>query len=114
MSRSGWYVSPSPQESGTQPALPHPGSFEEKKSRELRSQAGAIAAFTIDLIVYPLDTIKTRLQSQDYLKTYASPGRSGRSAAFSFRGLYQGVGSAVAATLPAGIVTRLLLAARRH
>lgn len=25
--------------------------------------AGAFAAFTVDLIVYPLDTIKTRLQS---------------------------------------------------
>ncbi|KAL8826425.1 MAG: hypothetical protein Q9170_007406, partial [Blastenia crenularia] len=28
--------------------------------------AGAFAAFTVDFLVYPLDTIKTRLQSPDY------------------------------------------------
>lgn len=71
-------------------------------------QAGAAAAFTIDLLIYPLDTIKTRYQSQDYLKTYAKSS-SGISAAATkqasstvFRGLYQGVGSVIVATLPAG------------
>ncbi|KAI6380282.1 hypothetical protein MCOR25_001709 [Pyricularia grisea] len=67
--------------------------------------AGAIAAFTIDLLVYPLDTLKTRYQSQDYLDTYKKSGSS--SAAIknvpkgTFRGLYQGVGSVIIATLPA-------------
>ncbi|KAK1969663.1 mitochondrial carrier [Colletotrichum sublineola] len=60
--------------------------------------AGAAAAFTVDYLVYPLDTLKTRYQSRDYVQTYASsPG----SKAQLFRGLYQGIGSVVVATLPA-------------
>ncbi|KAF2161832.1 hypothetical protein M409DRAFT_58901 [Zasmidium cellare ATCC 36951] len=61
--------------------------------------AGAFAAFTVDLIVYPLDTIKTRLQSPDYTKLY----RNGTNTGFNpsmFRGVYQGVGSVIIATLP--------------
>ncbi|KAM5345324.1 hypothetical protein ACJ41O_011186 [Fusarium nematophilum] len=60
--------------------------------------AGAIAAFTVDMLVYPLDTLKTRYQSQDYIKTYAS---SSTTKAPVLRGLYQGIGSVVLATLPA-------------
>lgn len=67
----------------------------------MRRQAGAVAAFTVDLLVYPLDTIKTRLQSQDYIKTYAKSGAASRSSIHVFRGLYQGVGSVIIATLPA-------------
>ncbi|KAB5532533.1 mitochondrial carrier domain-containing protein [Coniochaeta sp. 2T2.1] len=63
--------------------------------------AGAAAAFTIDLLVYPLDTIKTRLQSQDFVKTYASTTASKKVPSTFFRGLYQGVGSVIIATLPA-------------
>ncbi|KAK2031521.1 mitochondrial carrier [Colletotrichum zoysiae] len=60
--------------------------------------AGAAAAFTVDCLVYPLDTLKTRYQSRDFVQTYASsPG----SKAPLFRGLYQGIGSVVLATLPA-------------
>lgn len=60
--------------------------------------AGAVAAFTVDLLVYPLDTIKTRYQSQGIV------GQPGRPAPVSYglRGLYQGIGSVVFATLPAG------------
>jgi hypothetical protein len=61
--------------------------------------AGAFAAFTVDLVVYPLDTIKTRFQSPDYKKLY----RNGSNTAFKpamFRGVYQGVGSVIIATLP--------------
>lgn len=61
--------------------------------------AGAIAAFTVDLIVYPLDTIKTRLQSTDYQKRFANGNGRGPNRAL-FRGVYQGVGSVVIATLP--------------
>jgi len=60
--------------------------------------AGAFAAFTVDLLVYPLDTLKTRLQSQDYEKLYKSVnGTTNRSL---FRGLYQGVGSVILITIP--------------
>ncbi|PSR80009.1 mitochondrial carrier domain-containing protein, partial [Coniella lustricola] len=74
--------------------------------------AGAAAAFTVDLLIYPLDTIKTRYQSQDYLQTFKSSSSSGSasgaaagitkpSRTAAFRGLYQGVGSVIVATLPA-------------
>lgn len=53
--------------------------------------AGAAAAFTIDLIIYPLDTIKTRLQA-------SSEWTAGKKALF--KGAYQGVGSIILATLP--------------
>ncbi|KAK1759145.1 mitochondrial carrier domain-containing protein [Echria macrotheca] len=59
--------------------------------------AGAVAAFTVDLLVYPLDTIKTRYQSQQYIN------RSGAASTYRslYKGLYQGIGSVVIATLPA-------------
>ena len=60
--------------------------------------AGAFAAFTVDLIVYPLDTIKTRIQSPDYTKLYKYA--NGRAKKTLFRGLYQGVGSIIAITIP--------------
>ncbi|KAL9604478.1 MAG: hypothetical protein Q9219_000443 [cf. Caloplaca sp. 3 TL-2023] len=59
--------------------------------------AGAFAAFTVDFLVYPLDTIKTRLQSRDYHRLYTTNGAFNRSL---FRGLYQGIGSVILATLP--------------
>lgn len=61
-------------------------------------QAGAFAAFSVDLLVYPLDTLKTRIQSHDYEKLYRnSNGTLNRSL---FRGLYQGVGSIILITIP--------------
>ena len=77
---------------------------------KINIQAGAFAAFTIDLLVYPLDTVKTRMQSRDYIKTYAdSKSASAASASarravpspYALRGLYQGIGSVIFATLPA-------------
>ena len=61
--------------------------------------AGACAAFTVDLIVYPLDTIKTRWQSPDYKRLYTHGPNNGVNRAM-FRGVYQGVGSVIIATLP--------------
>lgn len=61
--------------------------------------AGAFAAFTVDLLVYPLDTIKTRLQSTDYKRLYTN-GSTGAVNRSLFRGLYQGIGSVVIATVP--------------
>lgn len=59
--------------------------------------AGAFAAFTVDFLVYPLDTIKTRIQSTEYRRLYTTNGAINRSL---FRGLYQGIGSVILATLP--------------
>ncbi|PVI07174.1 mitochondrial carrier protein-like protein [Periconia macrospinosa] len=61
--------------------------------------AGAVAAFTVDLLVYPLDTLKTRFQSSDYARLYTHAGTQKPNPAL-FRGLYQGVGSVIIATLP--------------
>ncbi|KAK1826053.1 mitochondrial carrier domain-containing protein [Podospora conica] len=60
--------------------------------------AGAVAAFTVDALVYPLDTIKTRYQSQQYA---TQPGAGAKVPGSLFRGVYQGIGSVVVATLPA-------------
>jgi hypothetical protein len=45
--------------------------------------------------------LKTRLQSQDFVDTYVSSSKKPKPQAL-FRGLYQGVGSVIIATLPAG------------
>ncbi|KAI0163813.1 mitochondrial carrier domain-containing protein [Pestalotiopsis sp. NC0098] len=64
--------------------------------------AGAAAAFTVDLLIYPLDTLKTRKQSQDFLHTFADPAAKTKLPSSQlFRGLYQGIGIVVVATLPA-------------
>lgn len=62
-------------------------------------KAGAAAAFAVDALVYPLDTIKTRYQSQQYLTRSRAATKVPGSL---FRGVYQGIGSVVVATLPAG------------
>ncbi|KAK7714873.1 hypothetical protein SLS57_006944 [Botryosphaeria dothidea] len=62
--------------------------------------AGAFAAFTVDLLVYPLDTLKTRLQSPDYSRLYLNAKANTINRPALFRGLYQGVGSVIIATLP--------------
>ena len=50
--------------------------------------SGAFAAFTVDLLIYPLDTLKTRLQSPAHRHLPL------------FRGPYQGLGPVILATLP--------------
>ena len=65
----------------------------------ISGKAGAFAALTIDLLVYPLDTIKTRIQAPDYKKLYTNPA-TGAAQRSLFRGLYQGIGSVVLATVP--------------
>lgn len=51
--------------------------------------AGGIAGTTVDLSLYPLDTLKTRLQSS-----------AGFVASGGFRGIYRGVGSALVGSAP--------------
>lgn len=62
--------------------------------------AGAFAAFTVDLLVYPLDTVKTRFQSPDYKKVYYDASSNAINRRLLFRGLYQGVGSVILITIP--------------
>jgi len=62
-------------------------------------QAGAFAAFTVDLLVYPLDTIKTRVQSPEYKQLYTNVSTKAIDRSL-FRGLYQGIGSVILATIP--------------
>lgn len=51
--------------------------------------AGGLAGTTVDLSLYPLDTLKTRLQSS-----------AGFTASGGFSGIYRGVGSAVVGSAP--------------
>ncbi|KAF8525071.1 S-adenosylmethionine transporter [Hysterangium stoloniferum] len=55
--------------------------------------AGAIAGTTADFIFFPVDTIKTRLQSAQ-----------GFLCAGGFRGVYQGIGSVVIGGAPSGAI----------
>ncbi|KAI1430704.1 mitochondrial carrier domain-containing protein [Xylaria sp. CBS 124048] len=75
--------------------------------------AGAVAAFTVDILIYPLDTLKTRQQSQAFLQTFAKSSTTTTTTTTTttrthlassrqlFKGLYQGIGIVVVATLPA-------------
>ncbi|XMA11144.1 hypothetical protein WAI453_003935 [Rhynchosporium graminicola] len=62
--------------------------------------AGGFAAFTVDLLVYPLDTLKTRYQSPDYKKLYHDASKNAINRKVLFRGLYQGVGPVILVTIP--------------
>uniref|UniRef100_A0A0N4SUT5 Mitochondrial S-adenosylmethionine carrier protein n=1 Tax=Mus musculus TaxID=10090 RepID=A0A0N4SUT5_MOUSE len=53
--------------------------------------AGGVAGVSVDLILFPLDTIKTRLQSPQ-----------GFNKAGGFRGIYAGVPSAAVGSFPNG------------
>ena len=53
------------------------------------SQAGALSGLTVDLLFYPIDTIKTRLQSS-----------SGFLASGGFKGVYRGLGSVAVGSAP--------------
>lgn len=53
--------------------------------------AGAAAGLVVDLALYPIDTIKTRLQSKD-----------GFYPAGGFRGVYRGLGAVAAGSVPGG------------
>ncbi|CAN0520801.1 unnamed protein product, partial [Ectocarpus sp. 8 AP-2014] len=52
--------------------------------------SGAVAGTTVDLVLYPLDTVKTRLQATAGAKLSVN----------TFRGLFNGVAPAIAASAP--------------
>lgn len=57
----------------------------------LALQAGSATGVVTDIVLYPIDTIKTRLQSSEGF--YKSGG---------FSGVYKGIGAAAAGSAPAG------------
>ncbi|KAL4809661.1 mitochondrial carrier [Aspergillus unguis] len=63
--------------------------------------SGAIAVVTVDFLVYPFDTLKTRIQSPAYSTVYKDAATNKIKKNVLFRGLYQGVVSVVASTIPA-------------
>ncbi|TVY85038.1 putative mitochondrial carrier protein [Lachnellula suecica] len=72
--------------------------------------SGALAGTTVDLSLYPLDTLKTRLQSS-----------SGFLASGGFSGVYRGVGSAIVGSAPGAALffctyeySKSFLSAHRH
>jgi solute carrier family 25 S-adenosylmethionine transporter 26 len=72
--------------------------------------SGALAGTTVDLSLYPLDTLKTRLQSS-----------AGFLASGGFTGIYRGVGSAIIGSAPGAALffctyefSKGFLSARRH
>ncbi|KAJ5714119.1 Mitochondrial substrate/solute carrier [Penicillium malachiteum] len=62
--------------------------------------AGAFAAVVVDFIVYPFDTLKTRVQSPNYERVFKDPRTGAVKRNILFRGLYQGVWSVVFSTIP--------------
>lgn len=68
---------------------------------EKKQQSGAFAVVITDFMVYPFDTLKTRLQSPDYATVYKDATTGQIKRGMLFKGLYQGVGSVVLATIPA-------------
>ncbi|KAL3460674.1 mitochondrial carrier domain-containing protein [Aspergillus heterothallicus] len=63
--------------------------------------SGAVAVVTVDFLVYPFDTLKTRIQSPNYSAAYKDAATNTIRKNVLFRGLYQGVFSVVLSTIPA-------------
>jgi len=57
----------------------------------VRGQAGGLAGTSVDLLFFPIDTVKTRLQSAQ-----------GFAKAGGFGGIYKGVGSVIVGSAPGG------------
>ena len=70
------------------PSLPSP-STPSPPSASTSLLAGAVAGVLVDVVLFPLDTIKTRMQSQ-----------SGFQAAGGFRHVYAGIASAAVGSAP--------------
>ncbi|GAB6029151.1 hypothetical protein CHUAL_004928 [Chamberlinius hualienensis] len=64
-------------------------STREKPGFFMSLMSGAAAGMSVDLTLFPLDTLKTRLQSEN-----------GFAASGGFRGVYRGIGSALMGSAP--------------
>ena len=62
------------------------------KNVDLFLQAGGVAGTAVDVILFPFDTLKTRLQSAE-----------GFAKAGGFRGIYSGIASAASGSAPSGM-----------
>lgn len=61
-------------------------------------KAGGAAGTSVDLLFFPIDTVKTRLQSpQGFIK------------AGGFKGIYKGIGSVVVGSAPGGTLLEPVL-----
>ncbi|KAK5046537.1 hypothetical protein LTR84_008340 [Exophiala bonariae] len=60
--------------------------------------AGTFAGFSVNLLFFPLDTLKTRLQSPLYQQTYKSSTAIANRALY--RGLYQGISAVILVAIP--------------
>lgn len=69
----------------------------------MTKKAGGFAGIAVDAALFPLDTIKTRLQSP--LGFVGSGG---------FRGVYSGLGAAVLGSVPTGCTFRKILLCSIH
>ncbi|KAI5286384.1 hypothetical protein KEM54_006832 [Ascosphaera aggregata] len=65
--------------------------------------AGAFAALSVDAIIFPFDTLRTRLQAPDYAKRFRNQTTGIVNRAALFRGLYQGVGTTALAMIPSSL-----------
>ena len=65
---------------------------------DLLKQAGAFAGLSVSVVLYPLDTLKTRIQAPWYRELYGSTVASRNPALY--RGLYQGVGTVIIVAVP--------------
>ncbi|KAL3480271.1 mitochondrial carrier [Aspergillus californicus] len=63
--------------------------------------SGAFAVVIVDFLVYPVDTLKTRVQSPNYYTIYKDAATNTIRKSVLFRGLYQGVFGVVLSTIPA-------------
>lgn len=72
----------------------HGASLSAKDNFVTGLLSGAVAGTTVDLILYPLDTVKTRLQATAGAKLSGS----------TFKGLFNGVAPAIAASAPCAAV----------
>lgn len=74
-------------------------------------QAGACAGLSINLVLYPFDTLKTRIQAPWYHKVYGTI--AGRNPAL-YHGLYQGVGTVLIFSVPSAGVFFSTYEASKH